>query len=226
MEPDVPSCQKVAPSFLTEKTDRKNLSVFSGEKDSGNVILQLESLTEEDVSFHWPNLAKAGFGTCQIRQILTRLFQVGIGAENLAQGLTYAEWELEHGTMRDKNGEPVTHPLNWVFSSLARTGYYRRPQGYISPLEQAEIDAAEEEERLKKARDARKNSAFEAWRAGLSPQEKNAIVAPENRAFPMPEDTALRQHFLHEIWPVLLKNGAHFSEEFFPQSRGTTEAKS
>jgi len=157
MEPDVPSCQKITPSFLTEKTDRKNLSVFSGEKDSGNVILQLESLTEDDVSFHWPNLAKARFGTCQIRQILARLLQVGIGAENLAQGLTYAEWELEHGIMRDKNGEPVTHPLNWVFSSLARTGYYRRPQDYISPQEQAEIDAAEENEHRKKARDARKN---------------------------------------------------------------------
>ncbi len=226
MEPDVPSCQKVAPSFLTEKTDRKNLSVFSGEKDSGNVILQLESLTEEDVSFHWPNLAKAGFGTCQIRQILARLFQVGIGAGNLAQGLTYAEWELEHGTMRDKNGEPVTHPLNWVFSSLARTGYYRRPQGYISPQEQAEIDAAEENEHLKKARDARKKSAFEAWCAGLSPQEKNAIVAPGNRAFPMPEDTALRQHFFHKVWPDILKQGPYSDAEKQGQNMTTSQEAS
>lgn len=209
MEPDAPSNQKGTSSFLTEETDRKNLSVFSGEKDSRNVILQLESLTEEDISFHWPNLAKAGFGTCQLRQILARLSQVGIGAENLAQGLTYAEWELEHGTMRDKNGESVTHPLNWVFSSLARTGYYRRPQGYISPQEQAEIDAAEEDERLKKARDARKKSAFEAWCAGLSPEEKNAIVAPGNRAFPMPEDTVLRQHFFHKVWPDILKQSPY-----------------
>lgn len=226
MEPDVPSCQKVAPSFLTEKTDRKNLSVFSGEKDSGNVILQLESLTEEDVSFHWPNLAKAGFGTCQIRQILTRLFQVGIGAENLAQGLTYAEWELEHGTMRDKNGEPVTHPLNWVFSSLARTGYYRRPQGYVSPQEQAEIDAAEENEHLKKARDARKKSAFEAWCASLSPEEKNVIVAPGNRAFPMPEDTALRQHFFHKVWPDILKQGPYSDAEKQGQNMTTSQEAS
>ncbi len=226
MEPDVPSCQKVAPSFLTEKTDRKNLSVFSGEKDSGNVILQLESLTEEDVSFHWPNLAKAGFGTCQIRQILTRLFQVGIGAENLAQGLTYAEWELEHRTMRDKNGEPVTHPLNWVFSSLARTGYYRRPQGYVSPQEQVEIDAAEENERVKKARDARKKSAFEAWCAGLSPEEKNVIIAPGNRAFPMPEDTALRQHFFHKVWPDILKQGPYSDAEKQGQNMTTSQEAS
>lgn len=226
MEPNVPSCQKITPSFLTEKTDRKNLSVFSGEKDSGNVILQLESLTEEDVSFHWPNLAKAGFGTCQIRQILTRLFQVGIGTENLAQGLTYAEWELEHGTMRDKNGEPVTHPLNWVFSSLARTGYYRRPQGYVSPQEQAEIDAAEENEHLKKARDARKKSAFEAWCASLSPEEKNVIVAPGNRAFPMPEDTALRQHFFHKVWPDILKQGPYSDAEKQGQNMTTSQEAS
>lgn len=128
--------------------------------------------------------------------------------------------------MRDKNGEPVSHPLNWVFSSLARTGYYRRPQGYVSPQEQAERDAAAEEERLKNAREERKNSAFEAWRSGLSPEEKRAIVAPGNRTFPMPEDTALRQHFLREIWPVLLKNGAHFSAEISAQERGTVEAKS
>lgn len=207
MEPDVSSCKKVTPSFLTEKTDRKNLSVFYEEQNSETAIHRLESLSEEDVAFHWPNLAKAGFGTCQIRQILARLFQVGIGAEKLAQGLTYAEWELEHGTMRDKNGEPVAHPLNWVFSSLARTGYYRRPQGYISPQEQAEIDAAEEDEWLKKAREARKKSAFEAWCSGLSPEGKNIIAAPGNRAFSMPEDTALRQHFFHKVWPDILKQG-------------------
>ena len=215
-----------APSLLKEKTDRRNLSVFSGEHDPPSASQRLESLSEEDIAFHWPNRAKIGFGTCQVRQILGRLFQVGLGAENLAQGLTHAEWELEQGAMRDKNGEPVSHPLNWVFSSLARTGYYRRPQGYISPKEQAERDAAAEGERLRIAREERKNSAFEAWRSGLSPEEKRAIVAPENRAFPMPEDTALRQHFLREIWPLLLKNEAHFSAEIFQQTRGTAEAKS
>lgn len=205
-EEDMPSGPKGSPSFLAEKTDRKHLSVFSGERNPGNVILQPESLTEEDIRFHWPNLAKAGFGTCQIRQIVARLFQVGIGAENLAQGLTHAEWELEHGTMRDKTGTPVAHPLNWVFSSLARTGYYRRPQGYISPREQAEIDAANEDDRLRQAREARKKSAFEAWCADLSPEEKNSIASQGNRAFPIPDDAALRQHFFHKVWPAMLKN--------------------
>lgn len=225
-EAAVPTAANPSPSLLKEKIDRRNLSVFSGEQGAPSASQRLESLSEEDIAFHWPNLAKIGFGTCQIRQILARLFQVRLGAEKLAQGLTHAEWELEQGAMRDKNGEPVSHPLNWVFSSLARTGYYRRPQGYISPQEQAERDAAAEEERLKLAREERKNSAFEAWRSGLSPEEKRAIVAPENRAFPMPEDTALRQHFLREIWPLVLKNGVHLSAEISMQERGSDEVKS
>ncbi|MBD5557633.1 MAG: hypothetical protein HDQ92_03510 [Desulfovibrio sp.] len=225
-EAATPTGENPMSSFLKEKTDRRNLSVFSEEQAAPSASQRLEFLCEEDIAFHWPNLSKIGFGTCQIRQILGCLFQVGLGAENLAQGLTHAEWELEQGAMRDKNGEPVSHPLNWVLSSLARTGYHRRPQGYVSPQEQAKRDAASEGERLKIAREERKNSAFEAWRSGLSPKEKRAIVAPENRAFPMPEDTALRQHFLREIWPVLLKNGVHFSAEIFPQTRGTIEAKS
>lgn len=225
-EAAVPTAANPSPSLLKEKTDRRNLSVFSGEQGLPSANQRLESLSEEDIAFHWPNLAKIGFGTCQIRQILARLFQVGMGAENLAQGLTHAEWELEQGAMRDKNGEPVSHPLNWVFSSLARTGYYRRPQGYISPQEQAERDAAAEEERLKLAREERRNCAFEAWRSGLSPEEKRALVAPGNRAFPMPEDTALRQHFLREIWPLVLKNGAHFSAGISARERGSDEVKS
>lgn len=225
-EAAAPPGENHMPSLLKDKTDRRNLSVFSEGQARPSASQRLEFLCEEDIAFHWPNLAKIGFGTCQVRQILARLFQVGMGAENLAQGLTHAEWELEQGAMRDKNGEPVSHPLNWVFSSLARTGYYRRPQGYVSPQEQAERDAASEEERLKNAREERKNSAFEAWRSGLSPEEKRAIAAPGNRVFPMPEDTALRQHFLREIWPVLLKNGAHLSAEISAQERGTVEAKS
>lgn len=127
-EAATPTGENPMPSFL-KKTDRRNLSVFSGEHDPPSASQRLESLSEKDIAFHRPNQAKIGFGTCQVRQILGRLFQVGLGAENLAQGLTHAEWELEQGAMRDKKGEPVSHPLNWVFSSLARTGYYRRPQG-------------------------------------------------------------------------------------------------
>ena len=64
------------------------------------------------------------------------------------QGLTHAEWELEHGAMRDKSGAPVASPVDWIFTSLSKNGYYRRPAGYVSPQEQAELDAAEEAKRI------------------------------------------------------------------------------
>ena len=43
------------PSIL-EKADRKNLSVSSEE-----IVARLEQLSENDIAFHWPELAKTGF---------------------------------------------------------------------------------------------------------------------------------------------------------------------
>ncbi len=56
------------------------------------------------------------------------------------QGLTFAEWELDRQCMKDAKGNAVAAPLNWVFSILATQGYYPRPSGYVSPVEQAERD--------------------------------------------------------------------------------------
>jgi hypothetical protein len=80
---------------------------------------------------------------------------VNTGPERITQGLTHAEWEFTAGKMRDKSGKPVTSPVNWVFAILAKQGYYPRPQGYISPQEQVELDAVEEAKRLTIARKAR-----------------------------------------------------------------------
>jgi hypothetical protein len=132
-----------APSILKE-TERKNTLSISSEKANRNqeIVNRLEALTESDMAFHWPELTRLGFGTHQIRQILQRLEQVGTGPERIIQGLTHAEWELTAGKMYDQKGEPVTSPVDWVFTSLARHGYYRRPRGYVSPQEQEELDAA------------------------------------------------------------------------------------
>ncbi|MDL2279769.1 hypothetical protein LJC15_03775, partial [Desulfovibrio sp. OttesenSCG-928-G11] len=98
------------PSILPEKIERENLSIFS-EENHHTAARKLEALTEDDMAYHWPNLARAGFGTCQIRQAVGRLEQVGIGVEKVMQGLTHAEWELENGTMRDKSGQQVSNPV-------------------------------------------------------------------------------------------------------------------
>lgn len=212
-KPATQSSENAPPSILEEKIERKNLSFSSEEDASSLAIRKLEALTEDDLAFHWPNLAKVGFGTCQIRQIIGHLTKVNIGLEKVIQGLNHAEWELETGDMRDKSGAPVVSPLDWVFTSLSRNGYYRRPAGYVSPQEQAELDAAEEAKRRTEACEVRQKAEFDAWSAVLLPEERVAITAPPG-AFPMPEDTALRLHFKSHVWPKILagrmqKEGSH-----------------
>lgn len=70
-------------SLLSEEIDRKNLSISS---QSGEPEHRLEELSEEDVGFHWPILARDGFGTAQIRQICHRLHKIGIPTTPYSKG--------------------------------------------------------------------------------------------------------------------------------------------
>ena len=191
-----------AASLLSEEIDRKNLSISS---QSTKPEHRLEELTEEDISFHWPTLARDGFGTAQIRQICQRLHKIDIPTTRILQGLTHAEWEMAYGTRKDSKGNPIEKPAHWVFETLARQGYYPRPAGYVSPQEQAERDAAEEKARFAAAHEARKEAEYEAWAAQLTAQERERIVlerSPASQgALRMPERVALRAYFFAKVWP-------------------------
>ena len=139
-----------------EKIDRENLSI---------------SLSAERITLTWPNLARAGFGREQLDQITAALAELGKPTDKIVQSLDHAEWELERGQMLDKDGQPVADPCSWVFTALARTSYYRRPKGYVSPEEQAAKDAEAEAKAVIAARQAAEQAQFEAWRDGLSPDE-------------------------------------------------------
>ena len=139
-----------------EKIDREDLSI---------------SLSAERITLTWPNLARAGFGREQLDQIAAALTELGKPTDKIVQSLDHAEWELERDQMLDKDGQPVADPCSWVFTALARTGYYRRPKGYVSPEEQAAKDAEAEAKAVVAARQAAEQAQFEAWRDGLSPDE-------------------------------------------------------
>ena len=124
----------------------------------------------------WPNLARAGFGCEQLDQITAALAELGKPMDKIVQSLDHAEWELERGQMLDKDGQPVSDPCSWVFTALARTGYYRRPKGYVSPEEQAAKDVEAEAKAVIAARQAAEQAQFEAWRDGLSPEELTAAL--------------------------------------------------
>jgi len=187
-----------SPSILKE-IERKNiLPILSATADQ-ETVNRLEALSEDDIDFHWPTLARLGFGTHQIRQILQRLAQVHIGPDKIVQGLTHAEWVLATGTMHDKKGEPVADPVSWVFSILARQGYYPRPQDYISPQERAQRDEAEEKNRLAAARQANFEAEYALWEVGLSETERQAILTEHGHKFG-PQHIPLKNHFRALVW--------------------------
>lgn len=202
------SAGNAAPSILEEIDRKKNLSISSGEPEAQTAARLLEALTEEDIAFHWPMLARQGFGMDQIRQILGRLAQVNIGPEKVMQGLTHAEWELAAERMRDKSGNPVSNPVSWVFKILAHQGYYPRPESYRSPQEQAELDAAEELKRHRAAYEARQTAEADAWMARLTPDERSAILGGQNGSVRIPDNVVLRNHFRTGVWPRLQNEGA------------------
>ncbi len=168
------------------------------EDNRGNAPLKRErknlSFSLETLQTSWPSLARAGFGLHQLEQIHSALAQLGKPADRIVQGLDHAEWELAEGKMLDKTGQPVADPCAWVFRSLASQGYYRRPAGYVSAEEQAELDAVNEAQALAQSREKTRLARFRAWEQGLSPQAREKAL--EGRRGP--EET-----WLKNVWITL-----------------------
>lgn len=191
-----------SPVSILEEIDRKNLSISLGKTKESRLLL--EALSEEHISFHWPELARCDFGTAQIRQIIERRDQVGEGVENIMQGLNFAEWELANDCMRDAQGNGIESPRNWVFRILATQGYYPRPANYVSPVEQAERDREEIAKREQHAIQARRNAEADIWLANLTQSEKDAILKTTGGIQGAVHDqTRLRLHFQNKVWPAL-----------------------
>lgn len=129
------------------------------------------SISSERIAMTWPNLHRAGFDREQFEQIIAALAELGKPVDKVVGSLDHAEWELTQGAMRDKEGQSVLDPCAWVFRSLARTGYYRRPKGYVSPEEQAARDAEEEARAVAAAWRKAEQTQFETWREALSPEQ-------------------------------------------------------
>jgi len=119
----------------------------------------------------WPALAQTGFGLEQLARIVDNLVALGKPVDRLLQGLDHIEFALTHGRLVDKDGHPVADPCSWAFRALAQNGYYRRPKGFVSFEEQALRDAEAEAKSLAAARQRAETARFEAWKAGLSPEE-------------------------------------------------------
>ncbi len=207
------------PGHSLDQIDKESSIYLIGQPQKTNTI---RALSEEDIAFHWPNLAKAGFGTSQIQQILEKLQQINKSPDHLIDGLNYAEWELEHGNMLDSKGNPVASPLKWVFISLSRNGSYRKPTDYVSPEEQYEKDKIEEAAQLKAAQEQRMEVDFEVWRSKLAPEEINTILGGKGRFIGVHAQQAfLKNHYKTQIWPDKIAAERDEPSSRIPESQPT-----
>jgi len=145
----------------------------------GNVLIDREknlSISLPVLRTTWPRLAKTGFGVEQLQQIMENLLAVGKPTDRIVQSLDHIEYELAHGQMVDKEGQAVTDPCSWAFRALAQNGYYRRPKGYVSSMEQALLDQEEEARAVLAAQKKAEQARFEAWQASLTPQELDDML--------------------------------------------------
>jgi len=180
-----PVSKPVTRPLTSRKIDLE--TVYPSEEVTG----KLAKLTDEQLAFQWPNLAAVGFGANELARILESLTALGRPTGRLVEGLDHADHELRtrQGSLLDAQGQTVTKPAGYIFNSLARTGYYRRPEGYTSPAEQAEKDAAEDARRVLEARKAREDAEFSAWVGGLTNEERDEI---RRTMPPGPEDIVLK----------------------------------
>lgn len=196
------SCAQSAqfqPPSKSREIERDILSVFL---DSDTRIL---ALTETDIALHWPRLAKNGFGASQLHQIVEALRKLGKSSEHVIEGLTHAEWELEHGIMIDGEKKVVEKPKEYVFRALVRTGCYRMPKGYVSPEEIAIREATQEAERRAKAMQACIDAEFEAWWVSLSPEDTKGLLPNYTQSLFGPAAKAmLKPYFREHVWPEIL----------------------
>ena len=161
------------------KIDRSSLNILSIQ----NAKFRLLDLTNRDISFHWPALANIGFDVDHIHRIVASLEKVGHEPDGLFRAFDYVEFELNDGGIKGKNGELVKSPAGYVYNALARTGRYRKPPGYQSPEELAEIEKQEELRRLLELRKQTEELEFETWKLALSLEElaevRKGMLGPE-----------------------------------------------
>ena len=152
-------CETVSqdnPKSLSKIDRYNNLSISEGVRE------KLLGLTPDLIAFNWPELSRIGFGLNQIEQIISNLERKSSSLNFIFSGLDYANFALEN-----KQLHGVAKPLDYIFTSLARNGCFKRPDNYVSQIEQAEKDAADEAERIAKEKrrmiEAKEEIAFISW---------------------------------------------------------------
>lgn len=164
-----PEWQPLSPSKRDRSLEDKNLSILDP------LVEKLLSWTDEQMQEWYPHLFGEGFQSSQIHQIVNDLHTRCRSLDLIIKSLDYAEWELAHGKMVDKEGRVVGKPASYLFTSLKQQGHYRRPQGYVDPLEKALEEEKRRQEDLLKQREAIEEKVFQGWLDSLSDKDKEKL---------------------------------------------------
>lgn len=170
------------------REDDQRAAGVAGEPKIPWQLKQLLKLTDKDFREEYPYLVKNGFLAGSLRAAVDRLHKFGKSVEGVVVSLAHAEFALEHGPLKDKDGKIVDSPGGYIFNAIARKGYFRRPVGYRSPAEdyaeelRAGVElkrqiAVLEAERTKFLEEEEADRKVEAWYQAKPAKERDALLA-------------------------------------------------
>ena len=170
-----PDGQPSGEGALLDRQKNLSIKVENGPKKDVRSANPLARISDENFQLQWPHVHRFGFTAQSLHQVFEKLEEIGRSTDLLRESLDYAQWELERGPLKDSKGQEVKSP-GFLFNSLVKTGSFRRPPGYVSPAEQAEMDKVKELKRIQALKAEREELEFEIWMSDLSPDQKQEIL--------------------------------------------------
>lgn len=147
------------------------------------------AVVEHELEEKWPFLRQAGFDFATFKRAADATKDPALLQKTWRNSFDYAEFDLQHhGGMHEPDGTPIKDPRTWVYGCLRKSGSYPRPRNYRTEGElHREAECRAEEERRKQQEEEAFQTAFEAWRGGLSEEDIREIAGPYCRnAVPLP----------------------------------------
>lgn len=173
---------------------------LAGREDEEMSVLGITGTTIRE---EFPHLHKAGFGLHQLQQVEQRLRDANLPTDMVRDSLGFAEYELANDLMRDGKGTAVASPSDWLFKCLCKSGCYRRPKGYIDPLE-----AAREQLEAQLAARRKRMADIERLREEQAALEQNEIIEERLQAIMQDPNSDEYQKYAASIPDFIRARGA------------------
>lgn len=184
-------------SVATAHTAPQTLAGREGEE------MSVLGITGTTIREEFPHLHKAGFGLHQLQQVEQRLRDANLPTDMVRDSLGFAEYELTNDLMRDGKGNAVASPSDWLFKCLCKSGCYRRPKGYVDPLE-----AAREQLEAQLAARRKRMAEIERLREEQAALEQDEIIEERLQAIMQDPDSEEYQKYTASIPDFVRTRGA------------------